>query len=305
MSQATGIVRLLRLPLCVTAVVDVLAGYLVALAPNLGQASWRTMALLAGTSAGLYLFGMVQNDVVDVRRDRALKVPRPLVTGEVGWGAAIAFLVGTALLAAVCMAYLPPAAILPAVAAFGVINLYNLGAKGGPAYIAMTTMGACRLLNYAIGVTAAIGIPHIWYYKWQFLTPAGPLWVRHALALFFVTAMISGYSLSARRGYTVSTRPWQIVFIVVLLEGFGLMALSHVDFGKVFGHGNFDGIYISPLVARLFALLVLPVLWPGGLWSAMGTERKPQEYGRFIERTIYWMMLLDVAFVVDAVWMRT
>jgi hypothetical protein len=299
MSQARGIVRLLRLPLFVTAVVDVLAGYLVALAPDIGAASWRTMALLAGTSAGLYLFGMVQNDVVDVRRDRALKVPRPLVTGEAGWGAAIGLLIGTAVLAAVCLARLPPAAILPAVAAFGVINLYNLGAKYGPSYVAMSVMGACRLFNYGIGVTAAIGIPHVWYYKWEFLTPVGPLWVRHALALFFVAAMISGYSLAARHGLTMSARPWQWVFVVVFLVGFGLMALP-----RVYACGDFGCGHLSPPVARLFALLLLPVLWPGGLWSALGPARKPQEYGRFIERTIYWMMLLDVAFVVDATWMR-
>ena len=304
MFQARGIVRLLRLPLFVTAVVDVLAGYLVALAPDLGAASWRTMALLAGTSAGLYLFGMVQNDVVDVRRDRALKIPRPLVTGEAGWGTALALLIATAILAALCMAGLPPAAILPAVAAFGVINLYNLGAKYGPSYVAMSVMGACRLFNYGIGVAAAVGIPHVWYYKWEFLTPVGPLWVRHALALFFATAMISGYSIAARRGLAMSTRPWQCVFLVVLLEGFGLMALRHVDLGKLFAHGNFVGLYLSPVVARLFALLVLPVFWPGGLWSGVGSGRKPQEYGRFIERAIYWMMLLDVAFVVDALWMR-
>jgi hypothetical protein len=60
--------------------------------------------------------------------------------------------------------------------------------------------------------------------------------------------------------------------------------------------------YIAPSMYRLAALLILPLLWPGGLWSTLGPQRKPEEYAPFIERAIYWLILLDLGFVLDGLW---
>ncbi|HUS46260.1 MAG TPA: hypothetical protein VM219_09600, partial [Phycisphaerae bacterium] len=140
-----GLSRILRLPLFVTAVADSVAGYTVALQPGqLGTFNWHVAALLAGTSTGLYLFGMVENDVADVRRDRLLKVPRPLVTSEIGFGAATVLLILTTVLAGFCAVTLSGGALVLAIAAFVTINFYNLAAKRGPSYIAMAVMGLCR-----------------------------------------------------------------------------------------------------------------------------------------------------------------
>jgi 4-hydroxybenzoate polyprenyltransferase len=46
--------------------------------------SWPAALSLALMSLGLYSFGMVANDIVDVNRDRYLAPHRPLVTGQVG-----------------------------------------------------------------------------------------------------------------------------------------------------------------------------------------------------------------------------
>lgn len=101
MSTFRGRVRLLRLPLFVTAVADAAAGYTVALLSvgNLAAFDWGLVGVIAGTSTGLYLFGMVENDLVDVSRDRLLGAARPLVTGEAGVGTAVFFLVLTLVLA--------------------------------------------------------------------------------------------------------------------------------------------------------------------------------------------------------------
>jgi len=303
MTSLRGIARLLRLPLVATAVSNVTAGYLVALlvAGDLRDFNPTVLVLLAGTSAGLYLFGMVENDLADVRRDRFLGVRRPLVTGEVGWPMAVALLVLTALAAGVCVWHLRAVceprlggpAVLLAVGTFAVINLYNLAAKRGPAYVAITVMGLCRILNYGIGVAAAVGIPRH-RIDLGLLLPTGPLWVRHSLALFFATAVITGYSIAARRRLGVSSRPWQIFAVFSLLGGLGMWFIAHTVHGPGF----------VPPLARVFAAVALASLWPGRLWSGAGPQRTPDEYAPFIERALYWLILLDAAFVVDALLWR-
>lgn len=280
--------RILRLPLFLTAVADSVAGYLVALSPDLSRFRWDVVGLLAGTSAGLYLFGMVQNDLADIRRDRAMNVPRPLVTGDLNVGSAVALLVLAVLLAAGCAVRLTGGALFAATGAFVAINLYNLGAKFGPAYVAMSVMGLCRVLNYLMGMSAIHGFPR--RLTFDMLLPSGPLWIRHALALFFITAVITGYSICARRGTRVSSRPWGVALVGAAVAGFGLIVLSVVLAPAPF---------VAP-VARVFAALALPALWPGGLWAATGPERKPVEYVAFIPRVIYWIVLMDAAFVVDS-----
>ena len=288
-----GFWRILRLPLFVTAVADATAGYVVAIAPKWEKIEWTKLALLAGVSAGLYLFGMVQNDLADLRRDRLMKVPRPLVTGEIGIGAAVVLMVLTALLAGVCAAPLMGGALVLAILTFAAINLYNLGAKHGPTYIAMASMGLCRLLNFGIGVMAAIGMPRD--LEWNLLLPsASTFWVRQGLALFFLTMIVTGYSIAARRGEKVSTRPWQAAFVVSAAAGFVMIALATT----LAPEGPDEVRFIAP-VARVLAALLLPTLWPGGLWSAAGPERKPEEYEAFIPRALYWCIAMDAAFVLD------
>jgi 4-hydroxybenzoate polyprenyltransferase len=288
-----GVWRILRLPLFVTAVADVTAGYVIALAPGYERFDWSRLALVAGVSTGLYIFGMVQNDLVDLRRDRLLKVPRPLVTGELGIGAAVVLLVLTALLAGACAAPLQGGALVLTILTFAAINLYNLGGKHGPSYIAMISMGLCRLLNFGIGVTAAIGTPR--ELDLNLLLPsASTFWVRQGLALFFLAMIVTGYSISARRGNKVTTRVWQAAFIMSAVAGFVMIALSTMPAFGADGEVRF----VAP-VARVLAALLLPALWPGGLWSITGLERKPEEYEAFIPRALYWCIVMDAAFVLD------
>jgi len=288
-----GVGRILRLPLFVTAVADVTAGYLIALLPDWGRFDWTRVALLAGVSTGLYLFGMVQNDLVDIRRDRLLKVPRPLATGELGIGTAVLLLILTALLAGACAYPLYGGALVLAILTFAAINLYNLGAKHGPFHIAMIVMGLCRLLNFGIGVTAAIGTPR--ELEWNLLLPAAStFWVRQGLAIFFLTMVVTGYSISARNGYKVTTRVWQAAFIGSAVAGFAMIAMSTMLAPGAEGEARF----IAP-VARVLAALLLPALWPGGLWSISGPQRKPEEYEPFIPRALYWGIVMDAAFILD------
>jgi 4-hydroxybenzoate polyprenyltransferase len=292
-----GIWRILRLPLVVTAVADVAAGYVVALLPDPSVFEWRRLGLVAGISTGLYLFGMVQNDLVDLRRDRLFGIPRPLVTGQIGIGAAVVLLVLTAVLAGACGLALEGGALVLTILTFAAINLYNLGAKHGPAYIAMLAMGLCRAMNFGIGVLAAIGTPREVHA--DLFALSGPLWVRQGMALFFAACVVTGYSIAARQQSVVTTRVWQAAFVVAAVAGFGLIALA-----TLLPRGGDESARLFVPVARVLAFLLLPALWPGGLWSATGPERKPEQYAPFIERALYWFVVMDAAFVLDGLLIR-
>ena len=119
--------------------------------------------------------------------------------------------------------------------------------------------------------------------------PAGPLWARHGLAIFFATFVVTGYSIAARRENTVSSRPWSAAFFAAAVAGFAMIA---VQVGA-------DVNWFHAPVARVFAVLLLAALWPGGLWSAAGAARRPEQYGRFVPRMLYWFIVMDAAFVLD------
>jgi len=100
--SARGIYRILRLPLFTTAVADAVAGYFVARLPDLDRIEPYRVLLLAGVSTGLYLFGMVENDLADLRRDRRLAPDRPLIRSEVSVATAVVLLVLAVILAGGC-----------------------------------------------------------------------------------------------------------------------------------------------------------------------------------------------------------
>jgi hypothetical protein len=195
-------------------------------------------------------------------------------------------------LAAVCGVLVGRGALVVAIGTFAAINLYNLAAKRGPAYVAVMVMGLCRFLNFGIGVAAAVGVPHDIGPDLLYLS--GPLWVRHGLCLFFAGMVVTGYSICERHGVRVSTRPWSVAFVAAAVAGFAMIALSVSGKSPAF----------SAPVARVFAALLLAGLWPGGLWSAAGPAREARQYGPFIERMLYWLIAMDAAFVFDA-WLMT
>jgi len=152
--------RLVRFPNLATAIADPLAGFLIV--AGLRDVDWLPPACGLAMLAGLafYAAGMVLNDVVDLPLDRVERPERPLPSGEIPEGLAAA--AGNALLAigglAACGAAAVAATPWPAVvgaALTAAIWLYDRHAKatlfGPPA------MGACRGLNWLLGMTAAGG----------------------------------------------------------------------------------------------------------------------------------------------------
>ncbi len=152
--------RLVRLPLLPTALADSWAGFLIATLPGHPPA-WPVLGALAAASGGLYLGGMVLNDVADLERDKRIHPARPLPSGEIGKPLALLLylgLTGGGLAAACALGALPASLALALTAA---VMAYNLVLKSWrlPGCLAM---GTCRGLNLALGIAAggaAAGFP--------------------------------------------------------------------------------------------------------------------------------------------------
>jgi 4-hydroxybenzoate polyprenyltransferase len=165
--------RLVRLPNLATAVADVLAGFLVC-SQGPAALAWPPaacwLAILA--SAAFYAAGMILNDVFDLALDRVERPERPLPCGAIAprtaaaVGAALLTLAAAAACGASVVAQSPWPALVGAALTVAVWG-YDKHAKHtsfGPA-----VMGACRGLNWLLGMTAAGG-PHAAH---EWLVPAG------------------------------------------------------------------------------------------------------------------------------------
>jgi 4-hydroxybenzoate polyprenyltransferase len=151
----------MRLPNVFTAVADVAMGYLVVQGK---LDSPLVLGCLAAASALLYTAGMVLNDVFDIDVDRHERPFRPLPSGQIRLATARG--VGFAMLAfgiaagwaagfvpAAAPAALPWRSGLVATILAAAVLLYDAYLKFTP--LGPLGMGACRLLNVLLGMSAA------------------------------------------------------------------------------------------------------------------------------------------------------
>jgi 4-hydroxybenzoate polyprenyltransferase len=153
--------QLLRVPNVFTAFADIAVGACVAAAvlPSPPTELWLAFVLVALASGCLYLAGMVWNDVFDLDEDKKARAFRPLPSGRVGFGTAVAL--GLALMA-LGLALAAGAGALgqaewnhePLAHAFGIVVavlVYDAGAKRTP--VGPVAMAACRFLNVLFGLS--------------------------------------------------------------------------------------------------------------------------------------------------------
>jgi hypothetical protein len=151
MQKLLAYLQLCRFAAVFTAMADIFLGYL--LTHLDGFESEREFGLLLGSSACLYLAGMVFNDVFDRRVDAEERPKRPLPSGRVSLREAVT--IGTCLIAlglalsgaagtqSICVAGLLT----------GCIFLYDGLLKSTA--IGPVVMGACRFLNVLLGASMA------------------------------------------------------------------------------------------------------------------------------------------------------
>ena len=213
-SRVLAWLRLFRVVNLPTVPGDVFVG--VALWPCFAGCSWsiRQAAAAAAASVFLYMFGLVDNDIVGAKGDRG----RPIPDGEISLGAA-RLARGFCLFAALVVAALAnrPRYWWPAALALALsIVLYNRTKWS-------VLMGACRALNVVCGV---VGVSHI--YDMDAALMAGPLAVVSGIWFLYITA-VTWYSSGEESDPAKKRRVGALVGGIVYLQLAALIYLTMRD----------------------------------------------------------------------------
>lgn len=151
-SVAMAWLRLVRLPTVFTAISNILCGYFVTRQPAVAEmAQQHSLFWLLGSSVGLYLGGMVLNDVFDASLDAVERPERPIPSGLISLRAATAFgafLMTTGLIAAAFAGWL--SLLMAFLIAVAVIS-YDARLKA--TVLGPFNMGLCRGLNLLLGAS--------------------------------------------------------------------------------------------------------------------------------------------------------
>ena len=150
--------RLLRVPNLFTAPGDSLAGLCLAtLLTKSPCPEPRTLGLLAVSSFFAYAFGILTNDLFDLKEDRRQRPERPLPSGNVSVVSAVIAAVLTAVVSGTCAFLVSRNTLFASLLLLAVILLYNGIAKRFR-FIGSLVMGLCRGANVLLGIAACNAI---------------------------------------------------------------------------------------------------------------------------------------------------
>jgi UbiA prenyltransferase family len=144
--------QLMRFPAVFTALADIFLGFLLT---QEGLSPARDLVALLGASSGLYLAGMVFNDLFDRELDARERPGRPIPSGRISPRAAVLLASGLILLGPVCTAFVSIEAVAISLLLVALILAYDGYLKQMPA--GPVAMGGCRFLNVMLGASAAAG----------------------------------------------------------------------------------------------------------------------------------------------------
>ena len=179
-----------------TVVSNAVAGAAVASIASPADVPAGTVAVVAVAMALFYTAGMILNDVADLELDRRERPERPLPSGAVTRGAALAAVcaltgAGLAILAAFGLEPL-----LAGIALAALIVLYDLWHKGNP--LSPVLMAGCRALVYVIAALAVTG------------SLTAELWGAAALLLVYVVGLTQ---VAKAEGRGIAAR-WPVVAVL-------------------------------------------------------------------------------------------
>jgi 4-hydroxybenzoate polyprenyltransferase len=207
--------RLMRLPNVFTAVADVAMGFLFVQATG---AEWTptawgfaTLATLIAASSALYIAGIVLNDVFDLEIDRIERPERPIPSGRVSFESArrlgwrLLFL-GVALASCTVFftGHLRPGVVAALLAT--TILLYDAWLKRTP--LGPLAMGACRMLNVLLGMSAI----------------DAPLHAEHWLVAGAIGVYVAGVTHFARNESGRSSRVQLSAATAVMMLGIAMLS---------------------------------------------------------------------------------
>jgi 4-hydroxybenzoate polyprenyltransferase len=225
------------------------------------------LALTAIAAGGLYIFGMTLNDVMDVRRDRALSPHRPLASGRLSLTTALITALTALLLAVAAAAWLGTTNTLFAIGCAGLIVLYNGGLKYLPG-VGLLLLGLIRAANMLI---ADPGMAYLW-----------PVW----LTMSHVIG-VSGlaYVLERKRPYMNGGQA------LALIVGYAFWSLAMIGWMVQRAEAVPVGYaWLGPAAAAVIFVLV------GRIVVARATTGK--EAGAALMRVgLLWLIIYDIAWM--------
>lgn len=265
--------QLVRLPTVFTALSNILCGFLIThRIPPVKVAQLTTQKelwLLLLSTSGLYLGGMVLNDVFDAKLDALERPERPIPSGRISLRSATIFgclLMLTGVLAAALVgtpSLVVAASIVPCVLAYNGFLKSTIAAPLG--------MGVCRFLNLMLGASAVPDLNLLW----QSL----PMTVAAALGIYIV-----GVTVFARNEAGHSKPALLVCGMILLISGICLDAWAITRFGT--SQNAVNGSRMALLILSLNLLMRAAAALPSG---------SP----RRIQRTV-GLMLLCIIFL-DAI----
>ena len=204
--------RLLRLPTVFTALSNILCGYFVTTRPKVTEILQQPdLAFLLLASAGLYLGGMVLNDVFDAALDATERPERPIPSGRITVRAAT--IAGALLMISgiISAAFAGVTSLTVALMIAVAVIAYNAGLKASAA--GPLAMATCRFLNLLLGTSAGIPLSG--------LSTGSGIEVACGLGLY-----ILGVTWFSRSETGSGHRLGMLTGIVLLLGGLGVDALA-------------------------------------------------------------------------------
>ncbi len=263
--------RLLRLPNLFTAPWDPVCGFLIAG----GASDPEKIGYLAVAALCAYAFGLVTNDIADLKTDTAERPARPLPSGEISMKEASIAAVVLCIVALELTSFAGHGACFGMMLLLVVILLYNYCGRKS-ALLSSALMGLCRVFSFGIGVAAVY--PEI--------PPLNmTLCALYAAGMFL---FILGITLVARRETeTLKSRPGR----TLIPAGALLMAV-------------FGGVWITSNPSDMahsagFALLILFFGASAGAWFAFGRMLEPVAVQKKIGFLIRTLILVQCAVILS------
>jgi len=154
-NKLIAVSALIRVPNGITAIADSMAGYFVASGENI-SVNFLEIFLLAVISFSVYSFGIIVNDLHDIKIDRQKRPERPLASNKVSIGEAYVLCGLFILISCFSGYYLGKTVFFFVLALIIMVLLYDVIFKDN-LYIAPLCMGACRFLNFLLGASFVSG----------------------------------------------------------------------------------------------------------------------------------------------------
>ena len=263
--------RLVRLPNLFTAPWDPVCGFLIAG----GASDPEKIGYLAVAALCAYAFGLVTNDIADLKTDTAERPARPLPSGEISMKEASIAAVVLCIVALELTSFAGHGACFGMMLLLVVILLYNYCGRKS-ALLSSALMGLCRVFSFGIGVAAVYPeIPSL----------NMTLCALYAAGMFL---FILGITLVARRETeTLKSRPGR----TLIPAGALLMAV-------------FGGVWITSNPSDMahsagFALLILFFGASAGAWFAFGRMLEPVAVQKKIGFLIRTLILVQCAVILS------